>query len=624
MHAHNQDLQESELSLAQQYLSTNSPDIEERFPIVVFPEQAGLAPVSAQIAAEFGINNILASILAARGLSCGIELSAWLKPELQQELLLAGEPRNFQLALDIVSTALQGGDRIAICCDYDVDGTSAAAITGRLLSAYGAQVKFYTPDRVQEGYGLNQRMIESALKSGCKTLIALDFGSANHLELELARSKGLKTVVIDHHHINSATNLPQCDAFINPQQQGCGFANGSLCTAGLAYLFAVKMLQRLTPKKELEIEKLQALAALGTISDVVPLIGINRALVKEGLRALATGKVVGLSQLANRAKLDQIRTASDVGYVIGPRINAAGRVGSRLENGNGAAILSVELLLSDNAARCNLRAQDLDSLNRLRREVERNGLAIAIEQVKAQANPDAIVVTSAEIHEGVAGIIASRLVDKFNLPAVVLSQTKDGRLKGSARNVRSMRMSAENDEPLHLAEVLHLLGMKSGGHAAAAGLTIANEEFEEFRKDFADECRKRLMGVDTTAFVTADIVVSARELAAVDREFWEQQELLEPCDNLVNPKVCFGIQNVCVVGHEAIDNFHTKIIVRQSDQNGDAYLVLHSWHAKAASMLAVGQFIDIACTPLRSRRKISGSTENLRDLFELVGFNLKL
>ena len=623
MHAANLNPQPNDTALAQaSFAATQKPGAREQFPSALLPE-ASDTPEADRIARRHDLDPLIARILAARNFHAGSKLKQWLSPQLEHEIQRAGQPEGLDCAIDVLLGAIKSRQRVAICCDYDVDGTSSAAIMGRLINALGGKAEFFTPDRVTEGYGLNRRIVESAIAKGCRTLLALDFGTSNHLELALAQSRGLRTVVIDHHHIQQGTQPPRCDAFVNPQNKSCGYADRTLCTAGLAYVFAARVVERFGPLQSLDLTTLQGLAALGTVADVVPLSGINRALVRTGLKALADGKVAGITRLAERAQLEQITSASDIGFVLGPRINAAGRVGQRRTDGNGCALVAVELLLSDVASRCHTRAQDLDSMNRIRRELERSGLANALELLSQQSNQGALVVASRDIHEGVAGIIAARLVDRFNLPAIVLCQREDGSLRGSARNVRAMRPLHNSAKPLHLAKLLGQLRVKSGGHAGAAGLSLAQQDLELFRSEFEQRCERTLSQLDTNPNVKADLVTSVRELRALDQRFWEQLKLLEPCDERTNSGVSFGVRAGCVVALESIDGHHSKIIVRQSDATGDAYIALHLWHRGPSTDLKPGQLIDLVCRPIKRGRSKSAGQASGAELqgFELVAYS---
>ena len=617
----NQSLDAKSLSEAH-FSPTVAAPPSETFPIAVLPSKADMHAAE-KISKRHGIDPLIARVLAARNHTAGENLAHYLNPNLDREMAKAGLPQGLDKAIDVIVQAISSRYKIAICCDYDVDGTSSAAIMGRLIRALGGRVEFFTPDRVSEGYGLNRRIVDAAIKKGCKTLLALDFGSNNHDELALARSHGLTSVVIDHHHMQSEAKPPMCDAFVNPQNKNCRFAAGSLCTAGLAYVFSARYVERFGAVEGLNMAILQALVALGTVADVVPLSGINRALVRSGIEALSDGKVVGATQLADRARIDRITSAADIGFILGPRINAAGRVGPRRVDGNGCALSAVELLMSDNRSHCYSRAQDLDSMNRMRRDLERTGLEHALEIVSRQGLTNAIVIASAAIHEGVAGIIAARLVDRFNLPAIVLSERADGSLRGSARNVRSMQPRTKSAKPLHLAEVLGKLPGKSGGHGGAAGLSLPGEKLEDFRNAFERSCQRALSQLDTTPNMSADVVASVRELRTLDESFWEQLRLLEPCDQTTNRGASFGICAGCIVALDSIDGHHTKVIIRQSDIQGDSYIALHLWHRGQIADLQPGQTLDLVCRPSRQSRKPNAnqSTNDQSNTFELIAFS---
>jgi single-stranded-DNA-specific exonuclease len=373
---------------------------------------------------------------------------------------------------------------------------SGGSLVSRFLLDARVPNRVFIPDRFNEGYGLNTRMIDEIAEQKFGLLITVDYGTTNGTELEYARSLGIPTIVIDHHHVESN---PPADVFVNPQQDGCNFADGTLCAAGLAWYFIIALSKRLPSAKQLDIRDYLDLACLGTICDMVPLRGPNRVIARKGLEKLTTTRRAGLRALKDVVGINKDVQCSHVGFGIGPRLNAAGR----MESGE----LGIQLLTTTDSRKAGRLARRLNKLNQERQETEREIKDLAIERVSSLTTlPSGIVVWDEAFHTGVIGIVAQRLVENFYRPAAVCG--KDGDLfKGSVRGIKDFSVvQALSDLQQYL--------IKFGGHDGAGGFSVAEGRISDFAAAFDSLCEERLKTIETQPSVLADTDVSFAELNA--------------------------------------------------------------------------------------------------------------
>lgn len=451
--------------------------------------------VASEIEKAHGVSAVTARVLAARGFKDDEVLKNFLEPTLAKGLPSPDGLKNiYEAAKLIVATAKSGGC-IALACDFDVDGLSSGSQLFEVLKKLDVGVKAFVPDRFEDGYGLNESMVKSVAEEGYKLLVCLDFGTSNHKELALAKELGLKTVVVDHHHVEK---VPPCDVFVNPQQDGCDFAGGILCSAGLTWYLgcAIRKEASLTafdPKSHLE------LSCLGTICDMVPLIGANRVIAKRGLEALSRTSRPGLIALKEVAGVKKEATCTDVSFGIGPRLNAAGRIE------HGSAV--IELLTTTDMQRARMIARRLDSLNRERQETEIDVKTKAIQKISSGKSLGAsIVVWDAEFHTGVVGIVAQRLVEQFYRPSVVLGLESPGVFKGSVRGIKGMSVvEALSKTKSHL--------IKFGGHEGAGGLSLKEENLAKFVSMFEEVCLGLSSDEERNPVIEADTEIALEEVS---------------------------------------------------------------------------------------------------------------
>ena len=439
-------------------------------------------PRAAWALEQAGVHPLLARLFAARGVTSRDELDDGLA-----RLLPPAGLRGVQEAAVLLADAIAAQQRLCIVADYDCDGATACAVGIRGLRLLGAQhVSYLVPDRVVDGYGLTPPIAERVAAQGADVLITVDNGIASVEGVARARELGLKVLVTDHHLPGS--ELPSADCIVNPNQPGCDFESKSI--AGVGVMFYVLMALRAELRQrgafdqatQPKLDALLPLVALGTVADVVRLDANNRRLVAQGLKRIRAGQLpVGLSALFSVAsRASQKATTFDFGFALGPRINAAGRLADMT--------LGIELLLTDDAARADELARTLDGINRERREIEGGMREQAMQIAEGLFDvedepPSAIAVFDPDFHEGVVGIVAARLKDRLHRPTFVFAASsapgREHELKGSGRSIPGF----------HLRDALDLVAKrhpgvlsKFGGHAMAAGCTIAEEHFDTFEQ----------------------------------------------------------------------------------------------------------------------------------------------
>src|SRR3954453_6357525 len=375
-----------------------------------------------------------------------------------------------------LADAVQNGETIAIFGDYDVDGATSAALLVLLLRRLGVDPVVYIPDRLMEGYGPSGKALVELKNKGARVAVCVDCGAQAFDALDQAKTAGLDVIVVDHHQC--ASLLPVAHALINPNrldESADGAAHGHLAAVGMAFLLGVALIRELRTRGAFEalaepkIIDLLDLVALGTVADVARLKSLNRAFVTQGLRVMAARQNIGLCALAEAARLGKPPSCRDLGFALGPRINAGGRVGK--------SDLGVRLLTSTDPEEARMIAAELDRLNEERRAIEMLVTEQAEAQAQSQADWPVISVMSGGWHQGVIGIVAGRLKERFGRPAIVIAECEDGSGKGSGRSISGVDLGAAV-----LAAKDSGLLVAGGGHAMAAGLTLPPGGLEAFRE----------------------------------------------------------------------------------------------------------------------------------------------
>ena len=423
------------------------------------------------LAQRLAIPEVVGRVLAARGIGLD-EASLFLEPTLRAFLPDPSLLKDMDAACKRLAAAVMQGETIAIFGDYDVDGATSAALLTRYFAAVGARARVYIPDRVKEGYGPNAPALLRLKHEGASVVVTVDCGTGAHEALAQARAIGLDVIVADHHAAEA--NLPPAFAVVNPNRLDDASGQGHLAAVGVAFLMLVGLNRGLRAagwfKTRIEPDLMQwlDLVALGTVCDVVPLVGLNRALVTQGLKVMAGRANAGLAALADVAGMDAPPEAYHAGFVLGPRVNAGGRIG--------APDLGARILSTDDASEAAELARKLDALNRERQAIEARVLEDAIARIEAEGGVHALAFAAGEgWHPGVVGIVAARLKERYNVPACVVALA-DARGTGSGRSIAGVDLGAA----VIAARQAGLL-LKGGGHAMAAGFTLARDQIAAVR-----------------------------------------------------------------------------------------------------------------------------------------------
>ncbi|HVI98807.1 MAG TPA: single-stranded-DNA-specific exonuclease RecJ [Sphingomonas sp.] len=426
----------------------------------------------------FAPDDLVTQLLLARG--CPREaIDAHKTPSIRAFMPDPSIFRDMDRAAERLADAVQAGEQIAIFGDYDVDGATSAALMILLLRDLGVEARPYIPDRLMEGYGPSGEALVRLAQEGASLIVTVDCGAQAFEALDIAKAAGVDVIVVDHHKCAAA--LPVAHALVNPNRldETEGAVHGHLAAVGVAFLLGAALLRTLrargffTGMAEPRLIDLLDIVALGTVADVAQLKGLNRAFVAQGLKVMAKRRNIGLAALIEAARLTRAPTASDLGFALGPRINAGGRVGR--------SDLGVRLLTTRDGQEARRIAAELDHLNEERRAIEA-GVQEAAEALCASKGDRAVaVVAGAGWHPGVIGIVAGRLKEKTGRPAIVIALDEDGIGKGSGRSIPGVDLGAAV-----LAAKDSGLLVAGGGHAMAAGLTVAGDRIEAFA-DFLEE-----------------------------------------------------------------------------------------------------------------------------------------
>ena len=533
-----------------------------------------------KIAAEYNLHPISGRVLAARGYTADAALANYLDPTLKNGLPPPEKLLNLNKACDLIRDTIAAGSSIAICCDFDVDGLSGGAQVQTFFETIGVKSQVFVPDRFEDGYGLNERMIREIAANKFALVLTIDYGTTNTKELGLARSLGLKTIVIDHHHVGE--HNPPCDIFINPQQKGCGFGEGILCASGLAWYLLVGLKTRLSntvpAAKAVDVRSYLDLACLGTICDMVPLTGINRVLARRGLELLTYTKRSGLQAIKNTMNLHSDVSCHDVSFGMGPRLNAAGR----MEN----AKMVIDLLTTKDAAVASKIARTLNDLNADRQATETEVKELALENLKRRYGgkelPWGIVVCDEEFHTGVIGIVAQRLVESFYRPTVVLGKDSEGVFKGSARGIKGFSVV---DTFSACAE--HLI--KFGGHDGAGGCSVEADRLEDFENAFNEQCRIRLEGLEKKPSAEADAEITLSEMSV---QLVDELQKFSPF-GMGNPQPILLAKNLKVKDIRDIKGTHMKVAL----SDGKANISGMFWRQTSHPDIQKGATVNVAFKP---------------------------
>lgn len=487
-----------------------------------------------KIGSEFGIDPVIARLIRNRDIQDMKEIRSYLYGTLA-EIPSPWKMKDMERAVQILQKKITQKKKIRIIGDYDIDGVTATCILLKGLKRLNANVDTYIPDRVKDGYGMHEQLIDKALEDGIDTILTCDNGIAAAAEIEYAKKEGLTVIVTDHHDIPFRDTedgriwiIPKADAVVNPKQNDCLYPNKNICGAVVAWKLIWALYERLGIDSD-EIWDFLELAAIATVGDVMDLQGENRIIVKEGLKKLSSTSFEGLKALICVNNLEGAEiTAYHVGFVIGPCINASGRLDT--------AARSLELLLADNMEDAMKLADDLYDLNQSRKAMTEQGKGQAIQSIEENnlCKDRVLVVYLPDCHESLAGIIAGRIREAYNKPVFVLTKGSDG-VKGSGRSIEAYSMYEE------LVKCSDLL-MQFGGHPMAAGLSMEEKNVELFRRRLNDNCT--LTEQDLIPKIMIDVPMP---ISYLSKKLTEQLKVLEPFGK-GNSKPLFAQKNLRAVG----------------------------------------------------------------------------
>ncbi len=517
----------------------------------IYPPQPSLAK---ELAEALKINPLTAQVLINRGFNNPDLAHAFLNPSLEN-LPNPFLMKDMEKAVLRLEEALKRKERITIYGDYDVDGTTGSSLLYLFFTELQGTVDVYIPHRVQEGYGLNIKALEHLKKEGSQLVVTVDNGISSVAEAEKARELGLDLIIIDHHQV--PPKIPFATAILNPKQEDCSYPSKELAGVGVAFQFALALRNHLRKqgyfqdRKEPTLKKYLDLVTLGTIADLVPLTGLNRILVKLGLEVLSESKNLGVQALKEVAGVSGKITPGQVGFRLGPRINAAGRLSS--------AKVGFDLLTSSDLDQARVLAKQLDIANQERQALEMQIVEEACERIEQEGilqKKCSILVCDPKWHLGVIGIVASRLVDRYYLPAIV-GTVEAGKLRCSARSISGLDLY----KALQACEI-HL--EKFGGHRQAAGLTFLEEKKEVFWQAFDQKVKDQLSAEQFIPFVRVDAEI---EPNLIQKEFIEELQTLAPFGQ-GNPEPVFWAKNLTLFDQQQVGSNHLRFKFK-----GDQYFL---------------------------------------------------
>ena len=507
-----------------------------------------------KIAEEFGIDPVIARLIRNRDVQDMEAIRSYLHGTLK-ELPSPWKMKDIDKAVEILKKKITQKKRIRIIGDYDIDGVTATCILLKGLSRLGADVDTYIPDRVKDGYGMHEQLIDKALEDRVDTILTCDNGIAAAEEIAYARKEGITVIITDHHDVpfRDTENgrmwiIPEADAVINPKQSDCPYPNKNICGAVVAWKLIWALYEASGIEKN-EIWDFLEFAAIATVGDVMDLQGENRIIVKEGLKKLSNTSYEGLKALIRVNNLEGAEiTAYHVGFVLGPCINASGRLDT--------AARALKLLCADNLDMAMKLADDLYDLNQSRKAMTEQGKEQAIQTIEnSRMNEDRVlVVYLPECHESLAGIIAGRIREAYNKPVFVLTKSSEG-VKGSGRSIQQYSMFEE------LVKCGDLLD-QYGGHPMAAGLSLPEENVSLLRKRLNEQCT--LKEEDLIPKVMIDVPMP---ISYISTKLVEQLSLLEPFGK-GNTKPLFAQKNVRALNSRVIGKNHNVTKLQLMDEQG--------------------------------------------------------
>ncbi len=501
---------------------------------------------------NYSLSEIVSKLLAIR--KKNIEnIDFYLNPTIKNILPNPFQIKDMENATKRSFYAIQKNETIGIFGDYDVDGASSTALLSRYFLSINQKIITYIPDRKKEGYGPNINGFNKLINTGAKIIFTVDCGTSSFDPIEEAQNQKVDVIVLDHHQ--SGVKFPNAYAIVNPNRYDDTSNLNYLCATGVCFMFLVALNKKLREEnwfninkiKEPEILNFLDLVSLGTVCDVVPLVGLNRAIVKQGLKVLKRRSNLGLKTLYDMCKIDHMPTTYDLGFKLGPRINAGGRVGK--------SHYGAELLTSEDPQKAYKIASDLNKSNEERKSIEFALIEKVTSKIKTVEEDNVFVLSGENWHEGIIGIIASRIKDKYNKPTIIISIDKNIG-KGSARSVVGFNIGNEIIKAVQLG-ILE----KGGGHKMAGGFTIKKGNISKFKIFLNDNFKKTKITPSKFADLQLDAIIAP---SALNESFYDEVENLAPFGSGNNePK--FVIENLKVISSNIVGNNHIKSVLTGGD-----------------------------------------------------------
>ena len=501
---------------------------------------------------NFDLSEIVSKLIAIRNINIE-EVKLFLNPKIKNFLPNPFILKDMEKAADRTVKAIKNNEKIGIFGDYDVDGATSTAILGNYFNQIDRKTEIYIPDRKSEGYGPNQQGFEKLISNGSKLIFTVDCGTLSFDTINFSQSKNTDVLVLDHHQ--SDLKLPNAFSIVNPNRFDDKSNLNYLCAAGVCFMFLVALNKKLREidwfkKNNIDEPNLMNyldLVSLGTVCDVVPLIGLNRAIVTQGLKVLKNKLNLGLKTLKNVCGIESNITTYHLGYVIGPRINAGGRVGKCSHGAN--------LLLSKDSKETFKIATELESFNEERRLIESNMLKKIKNTISINSDDPVIVLSGHNWHEGIIGIIASRLKEKYNKPTVIISVEK-GLGRASARSVSGFDIGT-----VIINAVQNKILKKGGGHKMAGGFTIDENKIEEF-KDFL---KKKFLKIEKNLNKKNILLFDAKiSPSALNESFFSEINSLSPFGS-ANPEPKFVVENLELLKSSVVADKHIRSLLSAPD-----------------------------------------------------------
>jgi single-stranded-DNA-specific exonuclease len=545
------------------------------------PSQAYLG---AAIAQRHDLPEIVGRILAARDVALE-DVPTVINPTIRALCPDPSTLADMEKAAERIARAILAKERIAIFGDYDVDGASSSALLSRFLASHGIPARIYIPDRITEGYGPNAEAIAGLIEDGAQLIVTVDCGSTSFDALDAAAKRRVDVIVADHHQVGE--DLPTAHAIVNPNRQDCLSGQGHLCAAGVVFLLCIAVQRVLrakgayAKKKAPDLLEWLDIVALATVCDVVPLTGVNRAFVVQGLKVLRNRQNAGLRALSDAAGVNKPPSPYTLGFILGPRINAGGRIGD--------ASLGARLLASADDAECATIAATLDRLNRERREIElktvEEAAAWADRTLLEDPSCPIIIAGSPAWHKGLVGLAASRLTERFQRPCLIFSQDeRAGEATGSARSVAGVDIGAAVRGAVEAG-----VAKKGGGHAMAAGVTVAQHRLHELAAYLRQALEPSYRAAAAAPVLQVDGALTPR---AATLDFVLKLESAGPYGQ-GNPAPRFCLPSVRIAMAKEIAGGHLRCALQAVDGSQISAVAFRAANSEMSSALAEGR--DFPC-----------------------------